>query len=284
MRKFFSLLLALALLCPAMAFAEPAALEEGVLTELFDGDVIDIDGDGVAETIGFTTVENESEGNTSFRLTIGKVQLDGEGDWLTGRLHALRMPESASDDTLFFVSDYGMSDDDLSYVFSYYQGQIASAGAVGTMPWDLAVTGPKTLSGQVRGRILCTWWRPCEYVLGVTSGTDEEYNWVGRRVLSIAEVPKSEYAMGFHVTVTRDLPLQVSRTNPSLACVVPAGSSAIIAATDDIEWLYIQPTARNWEYDFAGGWLRVADYGYKASVGGETIQTAELFTGLLYAD
>lgn len=90
--------------------------------------------------------------------------------------------------------------------------------------------------------------------------------------------------MGFGVTTTRALDLQVSRTNDATACVVPAGARINIVATDDIEWLYIAPFERNWDYDFPGGWFHVLDHGYTALVNGEYIETMALFPGLLYAD
>ena len=284
MRKLFCLLIVLALLLPAAAFAEPKVLEDGVITELFDGDLIDLDGDGAAEKIGYSVTENPNDGTSSFRLTIGKTQLDGDGDWLTGRLHALRLPGHASEDILLFISDYGMSDDDVSYIFSYYQGKISRVGLVETMPWDMSVSGPNTLAGRVRGSILCTWWRPCEYVFGITNGMSDEGEWIGRRVASVEEIPKSEYPMGFYVTVNRTITLQISRTNSGIARKIPAGSKVTIVATDDIEWIYIMPVERDWNWDYAGGWLRLDDYGYSATVNGESVETMELFSGLLFAD
>lgn len=275
----------LAVLCvwgamATVALADTESLPLEVIVELADGQKIDLDGDGQAEEISFVCQNNDE--SSTYRLAVGESAYDGEGMYLAERLHAVRMTEY-SREALLFVSDYGMSDDPTNYVFSYQNGGLRYIATIDTMPWNLSVTGENTLSGVVRGSILQTWYRPCVYV--VSRGFFEEGDRMFTRSVYISEMPLSEYPMGTAVTVNQELALQVSPTNGDTACVLPAGSKAVIVSTDDAEWLYIEAVEPDYgEYEYAGGWLRVYQFGFEAELNGERVQTGDLFTGLLYAD
>lgn len=283
--KRLSLLLILCIFLPSLACAQVVAnaadvLLPGVITELHDGDLIDLDADGVAEQIRYGVREQEESGVWEYRLVVGQTQLDGEGIYLTGRLHALRTDSSAQE-VLLFLSDYGWSDDDTSYVYSYCGGSFRYLGVIPAMPWELRFTEEGMLSGSVRASILHTWFRPADFVL-CTAYSDEDFS---TRISHIAEMPRDLYPMGVEVTVLRDLPLVVSRTNPAHALTIKAGERALIVATDDIEWLYIVPTEVDWSVsEYGAGWLHTEIGGYSAVINGETIDTQALFDGLFYAD
>lgn len=279
MKKLLSLLLCALLCAPALASSVPAAfVPVGEICPVSPDAQTDLDGDGLVEEIEYTVEYNEDTGVSSFRLVIGSSQLDGEGDNLTGLIHAYR-PEGL-DEVILFLSDYGMSDDDWSHVFSYRQGEFRYLGGVGCMPWDLRVSSPLLLTGTARGSILHTWFRPADYVIAA-SYEEPSYDF---RASAICEMPRSEYPMGAIVTVKQDIPLQISRTNPDLAYVLKAGDRAVIAATDDIEWLYIAPLSPSYEYERTAGWLRTEIGGYSALIDGESVSTFDLFDGLFYAD
>ncbi len=263
------------------AYADPAdTIPVGQIIELFDGDVYDLDGDSIPEKISFETYMVDYE--SMFTLTIGSITLDGKGDDLTGRLHAVKM-SPYTDDCLILISDYGMSSDDTTYFYSYMDGDLSPAGTIATMPWDLTVTGQNTFTGIVRSFYLQTWSRPCDYVITNKGFFDEDDRYFSRSV-SVNEVPRSVYAMGTLVTVTRDIDLQVSITNPAVCSGIKAGEQAILAASDDIEWLYIERVESDWNYDAQGGWFRTDIGGWSCIVNGEKVETGELFEGLFYAD
>lgn len=282
--KNFSLVLVLCLLLSSVACAQTAASAADVLcpdtvTELSDGALIDLDVDGIAEQIRYTVEEDPETGASAYTLLVGNAQMNGEGVSMTGRLHALRV--SGAQDVLLLLSDYGWSDDDMTYIFSYYQGDLSFLGEIPTMPWKLSVNADGTLTGRVRGSILHTWFRPADFVL-CTAYCEPD---MALRTTGIVEMPRDLYPMGTKVTLLRDLPLCVSRTNDSPALTLRAGDTAFIAATDDIEWLYIVPDSHEYLTSETGaGWLRTDLGGYSASVNGQSVTTYELFEGLFYAD
>jgi len=279
MKKLLILLLCALLCVPALASSVPAAfVPVGQLCPLSPDAQTDLDGDGEVDKIEYTVEYDEETGSSPFRLVIGTSQLDGEGDDLTGQIWAYR-PEGI-DDVLLFLADRGMSDDDWSHVYSYYQGEFRYLGGVGCMPEDLAVTAPNLLTGTARGSILHTWFRPADYVIAANY---EEPSYA-RRATAICEMPRSEYPMGTVVTLRRDLDLQVSRTNSSHAYTLRAGEKAVIVSTDDIEWLYIVPLRPSYEFERTAGWLHTLIGGYSVSIDGDEISTYDLFDGLFYAD
>ncbi|MBQ3222811.1 MAG: hypothetical protein IJB41_04260 [Clostridia bacterium] len=282
MKKLLLVLcLSLLLLIPAVSVAEQAySLPLGQVFELTSGMQIDLDGDGSVETVKYAHKYNEETGASAYRLIAGSSQVDGEGVDMTGRIHALRL-DNGADDALLLVSDYGWSDDDTTYVYSYYHGELSYLGQIFMMPWEITVNADGTLTGSARGSILHTWFRPCDLIVCTAYSAEDE------AVLTngVVEMPRDLYPMGTKVTALRDIPLCISRTNTGYARTLKAGESAWIVATDDIEWLYIVPEEYDWsEYEFASGWLRTDIGGYSATIGGESVPTYELFEGLFYAD
>jgi len=283
MKKIF-LVLVLCLLLPALAPAQvadnaPASLLPGTVTELFDGSIIDLDGDGIAEEIRYGVKTNDEYGTSDFRLVVGNTQIDGEGVSLTGRIHALRMP--GMQDALVLLSDYGWSDDDITYIYSYCNGDLSFIGEICTMPWKLTVNADGTLTGSVRASILHTWYRPADFVLSANYTEPE----MTLRTNGVLEMPRDLYPMGTKVTLLRDVPQCLSRTNDSPALTLRAGDSAWIVATDDIEWLYIVPDKHEYSTEETGaGWLRTEIGGYSVVLDGQEIWTSEVFDGLFYAD
>lgn len=279
MKKLLALLLCALLCAPALASSVPSAVVPvGQLLPILADVETDLDGDGDVDQIEYSVEYNEETGSSTFCLVIGASQLNGEGDDLTGEIWAYR-PDGI-DDVLLFLADRGMSDDDWSHVYGYYQGEFRYLGGVGCMPEDLAVAAPNLLTGTARGSILHTWFRPADYVI---SANYEEPSYA-RRATAICEMPHSEYPMGTLVTLKRDLDLQVSRTNASHAYTLKAGDKAVIVSTDDIEWLYIVPLNPSYEYERTAGWLHTEIGGYSATIGGEEVSTYDLFDGLFYAD
>lgn len=251
----------------------PSALPVGQISELFDGQSIDLDGDGRAEKIGFRFESDDDTGTSAFVLSVADAQISGSGDAMTGRLHAMPLPSTG--EALLFLSDYGPSDDDTSHVFVYSQDCLRAIGTIGTMPWDLAVSGANTLSGVRRASVLCTWKRECDYV--ICTSFDAENGQM--HAVALHEMPRSEYAAGMQATLLRALPLQRSRTDDTVTCTLSAGSSVCIVATDDIEWIYIVSSD-----GCEAGWLCLNADDFGCTLDGETVFTYDIFDGLLYAD
>ena len=280
MKRLLGILLALALLGGSALAAE--ALPVGAFTRIGDGQRIDLDGDGSAETVRFRANNSDYDG-ASFSVGVGDLSIDGEADYLTEELYAARF--QGVEGALLFVSDYGPSDDYVSYVYHYvrdYEGvaRLDDLGWVGGFPQYMEVTGPNTFTTYVRGDLLLTWFRPADYVIaaGYYYGDDFTVEY------ALAEVPRDIYPVGAHVTLRMDLPLMASRVDSTVARVLHKGEQAVVAGSDDVEWVYI--AAIDPEYgEAAGGWVRMERGSYYSMfVGKKKVDAMDVMDGLLQAD
>ena len=127
-----------------------------------------------------------------------------------------------------------------------------------------------------------TWHRPADYVIatGLYYSEDEV-----KITYALAEVPRDLYPLGAQVTLKRDLPLMVSRTDDEVAMTLQAGESAVVAATDDVCWIYIVPEKYADDCLYTGGWVRMPADGFaEILVDGESVPAYDVMDGLLYAD
>ena len=279
MKRLLGILLALALLGGSALAAE--ALPVGAFTRIGDGQRIDLDGDGSAETVRFRA--NNSDYGASYSLAVGNLSVDGEGDYLAEELYAVRFLNVEG--AFLFVPDYGPSDDYASYVYHYIQDYEGAArlddlGYVGGFPQYMAVTGPNTFTTYVRGNLLLTWFRPADFVIAAGYYYGDEFT----VEYALAEVPRDIYPVGAHVTLRMDLPLMASRTDSTVVRTLRRGEQAIVAGSDDIEWVYI--AAIDPEYgEAAGGWVRMDRDSYSTMwVGRKKIDAMDVMDGLLQAD
>lgn len=280
MRKILILLCAALLVLTGAAFAEDAQeLPTKTLIELDpDGARIDLDGDGTADEISLAeTITDESE---TYELTVNGHTVSGEGWGLNGKLYAMRLGES--DRAYLLVSEDGPSDDPSNDVYRYKEGALAFCGALRAWAGSVVITD-EGFTATVRGHVLQTWFRRADFFITDNSFFDDETGEFMTAAPVLVEVPREIYAMGTVVTLKRDITLQVSRWNEAAALTIKAGDGAVVVATDDVEWLYIQAMNPDGAQDFAAGWLRLSD-AWDVNLDGETVSTMEVFGGLLYAD
>lgn len=282
-----ALVMALVFAAPVFALAE-GELPVGVFTRVSDGEVIDLDGDGTKETIGFTHENNEENGKFTVSLNDQVITSEGEAWDLTGEIYAVRFENVAG--AFLLVSDYGPSSDDTSFIYHYYvdfdqKAQFYAFATVGAMPENMTVTGGNTFTTSIRAAKIMTWFRPADYVIATS------YNYTNdgaQFAYALAEVPRDIYPMGAYVTLTRDLPLLASRDGDEIAMTMQAGEKAIIAGTNDVDWIYITPEKIDYSMDpfYAGGWVRMGFSGWDTLIlpDGTEVSAGEIMQGLLYAD
>lgn len=279
-RKVLVLLCVLSLVLTGTALAEATTeLPAKTLVEIdTHGTSIDLDGDGTADAIMLS--EATTSGGEMYALTVNDQTLSGTGEGLNGKLYAMRLTES--DRAYLLVSEDGPSDDPANYVYRYKDGTLAYCGAFGAWAGSVAITD-EGFTATVRGWVLQTWFRRADFIITDNSFFDDGTGDYVAAAPALVEVPRDIYAMGTVVTLKKDITLQVSRQNGETALTLAAGEQAVIVATDDVEWLYIQALNEDYTRDYNAGWLRLAD-AWDVEIGGEVVSTMDVFNGLLYAD
>ena len=280
MKRILIVLCVASLVLTNVAFAEDATeLPTKALIELDpSGAAIDLDGDGTPDEISLVeTITAESE---TYDLTVNGATLSGEGWGLNGKLYAMRLTEA--DRAYLLVSEDGPSDDPANYVYRYKEGALEFCGAFGAWAGSVVVTD-EGFTATVRARVIQTWFRRADFIITDNSYFDDQTGEFTVAAPALVEVPRDIYAMGTVVTLKQDITLQVSRQNQETALTIKAGEGAVIVATDDAQWLYIQALNPDYERDYNAGWLRLAD-AWEVELGGEAVSAGDVFNGLLYAD
>ena len=292
MKKFAILLLSLALaFCALPALAEPT---EGLMPWTIaplDGDLTaDFDNDDTTETFHFvSSLDEYNDGD--FMLAVGSAAVMKENCcYLEDKVYMMRvgwsgvgLTEEDYHATLFMVPEYGMSDDPYTYCYLYANGELTDVGGIPSVPEGMNVdplTG--TITTNVRATMVGTWSRPADYILASGFHWSEETD-DGEVYYRLAEVPRPIYPFGMIVSLNEELPLLASQTDRVYAATLTpeANSRVILAATDDIRWLYV--TALDGE---TAGWVKMnrEDYATMLTVGDEEMHAGEVFGDIIYAD
>lgn len=277
MKKLIAILMGLMLALPFAANAESG------LTKIENGAVGDFDGDGVEEPVAFTT-ERDEYGDGGFVLTVGDNTVKRDGCIsLSEDLYAVSVPRNAYYDadglmgTLFIASEYGPSDDPVSYFYFYSDGVLYDAGMIEALPTGMGFSG-RMIETQLRSDLLGTWSRPATFVLAYGSAmVGEDYE----ETYHLTEVPQDVYAMGLIAETKVDLPLQASRTDDTEVGVIAAGSKIAFGATDNRNWVYAESLDGQ-----VAGWFYVdaSDYPTMVRVSGNLLEADSVFSNLMYAD
>ncbi|NLG24048.1 MAG: hypothetical protein GX558_01725 [Clostridiales bacterium] len=229
--------------------------------EVADGSALNLDGSGpVAVSL---TWDTDEYGYGQYALTAGAAGATGDCESLVYRLYAgqLAGPDGP---TYLIVPDLGPSDDPMSYIYRYSDGGLHYLGGVPALPDAFTLTADG-LTTTIRAAVLHTWFRPADF----------------RVEPAVHEIRRDLYPMGAKATLLRKLPLRASRaygTKPALT--LEAGAQVVLAATDDLEWVYVVMASDSAQ----GGWLRLIDQYYCDVGGGKQAEPTELFDGLLMAD
>ncbi len=272
MKRFLALVISLWMVLSVACGAAAAENEVGVLIPLEKDASIDLDEDGTEEAVSFEILHDGDGYDTGYRLRVGDSETIGSGCEMNEAIYTLKL--SRYSEPLILVSDYGPSDDPETHFYAYLNGALVPAGTICAMPEAFSIEDG-IITASVRGSVLYTWFHDADYALasGYNWGTDE-------RSCFIHQIPRYVYPMSLIVTTQVDLPLIAAMNGSRSAGVIPAGSEVVLAASDDCEWVYIERMDGE-----PGGWLRLAgENGYECIVGDRTMVSADVFSGLLFAD
>lgn len=278
MKKWICAALSLLLILsfPAVVFAEESSMVEvGQMIELQNGAVYDLDGDGTADDVQFEPVKRDNEDYYDYTLSVGGQTVSGEGCSLNSKLYALKLDEYSG--TLLLVSDYGPSDDPITYFYLYETGCLLPAGYISAMPDDMRIDCG-VITAPVRGQVLYTWYHDADFSLARAYCMDPESAVPALPAMHL--IPRATYPMNLIVTLNVDLPIHAAMSeNSRILATLKAGSNVILCASDDVEWVCVQALDSE-----ERGWIQLSDDGYKCLVNGAAMTGEEVFTGLLFAD
>ena len=292
MKKFAILLLSLALaFCALPALAEPT---EGLMPWTIaplDGDLTaDFDNDDTTETFHFvSSLDEYNDGD--FMLAVGSAAVMKENCcYLEDKVYMMRvgwsgvgLTEEDYHATLFMVPEYGMSDDPYTYCYLYAGGKLIDVGGIPSVPNGFIVdplTG--TITTNQRAAMVGTWSREADYILASGVHWDEETYDV-ELYYHLVEVPRPIYSFGMIVSLKEELPLLASQTDRVFSGILTpeANERVILAASDDVRWLYV--TSLDGQ---TAGWVKMGnvDWMTRITVGDEEMDVNDVFGDIIYAD
>ena len=278
MKKILCIILVLALALSAACFGE----EEVACYKIFSAGselTDDFDGDGKTEKMRLVTNLDEYM-DGSFTLTVGSFSVSEDYCcMLDDTVYAMRVgTQDYYYGTLFFVQEYGPSDDPLSYCYFYTEGELIEVGMIPSLAEYFEVDSDGVITCSVRASMIGTWSRKADYMLASGySFANDEFN----VFYYICEVPRSIYAMGMIVTLKTDVSVYDSPYSQTAGKKISGNQKLILAATDDASVLYVT--------SFSGeekGWLKIkqVDYMDYVEVNGKYLPVDEVFDDILYAD
>jgi hypothetical protein len=232
----------------------------GTFATAFD---FDLDGDGQAEHIDFTT-DRDDRGSAccAFQLTINGVPLRHRGIGLTGPAAVVDV-DSTDGRFELAVSELGPSDDDATHFFGWADGRVMNLGTLPGRPgsWSpLVIDGSGVVATHCRGHILQTWFHPCRYKLSPDG--------------ALEPVAEASYQMGTPLVMLQDLAVHIAPDIESATLRLQAGERIVVVSSDDRQWCEVE-TANG-----RRGWFSVKNFDQLA----DGRRAGEVFEGLVIAD
>ncbi len=282
MRRWIALIASLACLLAGAAFAETMDTC-WALFKVADTWTEDFDGDETPETLRVNwTLDEYDDGG--FLIMVGNQGFSTEFCvGLVPQVYAMRVGYGERYyATLFMINEYGPSDDPLTYCFLYAYERFYDVGRIPALAEDISADKNGLLTAQVRASMIGTWDRPADYMLawGISDADDD---WtISYR---LAEVPRAVYPMHMLVSLKCDLSLSSSVYEERGDVVLKAGTTVILAASDDVSRLYIvEADGTN------AGWAAMRHFdseeiwGDCIRVNGRYLSADDVFEGIFYAD
>ena len=277
MKKLLVFLLTTLLMVSACAAADGLTPGDGIVA-LENGAHIDLDGDGVEETVAWLLDVDEygfgemvvSAGSATVRVPVSM----GIDAVYAGRLNG------GDDSVYLLVGEYGPSDDPMSTLLRCENGAFSIIGTINALPQDITIHSDH-LSARVRAKTLQTWWRESDFVIA------EFYQYSETDGLMVCartvnESPRASYTLATGVTLLQDTTLCTSLYGMG-TFTLPAGTRCVITASDDCSWIYLS-VADETETAYSGGYLMLGEDGISVLQEGVSVPGWELLDGLLFAD
>ena len=285
MKKLLALALCLLL---ALPFAASALAEEtdeyGLNWKIYEidaGTTEDFDGNDVEETFDFVTDLDEYD-DGSFTLSVGEESVSMEYCVLLNKVvHAMKIGHGEyTYGTIFMVSEYGMSDDAVTYCYLYTDSHLYDIGLIPDVPENFVINPDHTIRANVRSDVLGTWSHPSDFVLAFGTNWQDDNN---ETYYHLAEVPQYIYPLGRIANLKVDLPLLDAREDDDFAYTISGGQEVLLVGTDCKRWAYISTLDGK-----TAGWVRLRmeedSWTADVQVGDSYYEPFEVFDNLLFAD
>lgn len=280
MKKLICLLLALTLTVLAAAAEEEKTYDVWTMEKLTGTSwSMDLDGDGTLET-AFVTYDLNEYDDGAFTLTVNgqSIKTDGCAS-LYKDVYAMKVGTPRYYyGTLLFLSEYGMSDDLLTYCFFYTDGKLMDAGRIPDAAANFTVSPGGIITVSERAWHIGTWYYPSEYMLARgLFYNEEDFD----EVYAMCKIPRDNYPMGMIVKSKVELQLLASKFDIAPSMRIPANTQVILASSDDAAWLCVTTMDGS-----VTGYLRMSSIEYMdyLNIGGKVLPVDDVFDGIFYAD
>lgn len=235
------------------------AQDDVVYGDKIDYTKIDLNGDGITDTIKFS-IDDPYKNN--YTLSVNDVILPAMGDNLDGYCKIVDI-DTKDKIKEIIVCESGPSGD-YATAFYYYDGKrlIPMGKIQGALSNKaLKINGSGIIKTTTRGKILQTWFYPDTYIIGAKH--------------LLKHIDQDTYQMNTKVKVKKALALQKSRNNKQTTFILKPGEEATILSSDNKEWCLVRNSKGE------QGWFAVDDYIKIRRTG---LPASEFFEGLCNAD
>ncbi|QIB26356.1 SH3 domain-containing protein [Caloranaerobacter azorensis] len=198
---------------------------------------------------------------SNYKLHINNLVIEGE---LGNYSNNFAIVDIDKNDNLkeIIISDYGPSNDYVSYFYCYDGQNIIKMGQTeGLFEYGIKIDGMGKLSARTRSKILQTWFFDKYYTLS------KEHK--------LIEVPQDIYITNYDVFVKRPIKLLKNRGNSDDYFILNEGQRMTIVGTDDKEWCLVETKTGE------RGWFAVDEF---SIIRNEGLDAYKIFGGLCYAD
>lgn len=240
--------------------------------EIQSGDSFDFDLDGKKERIEYRFIKNDMNYVEDCEVKIGNVICTTPITNPTGKVYISSLTRYQNS-LQILVDEYGPSNDYMTTILYYWNNELTVLGTVGGIVTELKALGDGMIQSMERTSTLQTWYHPRKFYLITDSifGNDHE------KLPLIIYMPNELYAVGTKVKLLRDVPLLFSQYDNVIKCTLNKDSDAIIVASDDEKWIYVQGSDA-----YYSGWVEIE--GLDVIINETTIYGQDVFDGLWIAD
>jgi|GEM_PF-2630440 len=224
------------------------------------GTTLDFDQDGDLEELTY-------EAPNEFSMNIVLHDTDDDRHWdidCTAPFNKMYIGDILYDDGILdlFADEMGASDDYSSYVAGVTSEGFVERGMVSGSCDDVTLSGNGIISTSGRMHVMMTWYVHAKYVLE-TDG-------------SLIYEAEPEYSIDdFPCTAIVDVPMRsVKDTSMAPDLSIPAGTTAYLVSTDNIEWVKIR-------WGDQEGWLHLTKF---STITDLDTYASMAFEGLIIAD
>lgn len=221
-------------------------IRKGEVRKLGSVCTMDLDQDGMEETISFAVDRADDYGTDSYTIQVGNQSFTDIGENIDENLYGISLDGS---EILLIVHEYGPSDDPLSTFFRYDGSTLSSAGQISSWPENFRIE-----NGKIKTKIRCN-------VMG-TLAIETQWQLNEEGVLTMERQGEYKYGADFTYPGESDdfyaylkEPLTVYKEHNILSETEMMNPQKVrFPYTDGENWAYVEGESGQGGWIFAGGW------------------------------